>query len=269
MSDAEKPSTQGSRQGAVRGAIAREPWWRRARNSAPLRALQAHARRIQSSVAAHSTHKAFWLFRSGTWMVIVWILLLCLPIGGVILGYIRRPAPGTASINAGSSPLETSSGEKIPKPAAGKPVVPIPQGPPPTISSPTPSLITPEAPPPITTPASPLSPKSGTAPPATTAPAAPATPTSKPGFAAVTYPARHDKHFGGECSGQLTLNSSGLFFTCPGNSDEGIDVAVNQIDAVDDNGIRLFSGKKYHFTIQGMTKNSERALFADWLNRVR
>lgn len=271
MSDAEKPSVQGSRQGAASGTIPREPWWRRAWDAVPLQALRAQARRIQSSLAAHSTHKAFWLFRSGTWMVIVWILLICLPIGGVILGYIRRPAPGTASINAGTSPLETSSGEKIPKPPAGRPKLPESQAPPPTISSPTPAPISPEAPPPITPPASPLSPKSATTapPPPASIPATPAAPGSKPVFAAVTYPARHDRHFGEQCSGQLTLNSSGLFFTCPGNSGDGIDVAVNQIDGADDNGIRLFSGKKYHFTIQGMSKSGERQLFSDWLNRVR
>jgi hypothetical protein len=201
-------------------------------------------------------------------VVVVWILLLCLPIGGVILGYIRRPAPGTASINAGTSPLETSSGEKLPKPSPARPMLPVSQAPPPSISSPTPGPITPEGPPPITPPASPLAPKSALAPPPPTTPAMPAAPASRPGFAAVTYPARHDRHFGEECSGQLTLNSSGLFFTCPGNAD-GIDVAVNEIDAVDDNGIRLRSGKKYHFTIQGMSKSGARALFADWLSRVR
>jgi hypothetical protein len=85
----------------------------------------------------------------------------------------------------------------------------------------------------------------------------------------VTYPARHDKHFGSSCAGQLTLNTTGLVFSCPGDPESTIQVAANQIDSVDDNGIRLSSGKKYHFTISGMDKNAERALFADWLNRIR
>jgi len=85
----------------------------------------------------------------------------------------------------------------------------------------------------------------------------------------VTYPARHDKHFGAGCSGQLTLNSTALVFNCPGDPGSGFQLPINQIDAVDDNGIRLLSGKKYHFTIPGMNKSAEKALFTDWLNRVR
>ena len=85
----------------------------------------------------------------------------------------------------------------------------------------------------------------------------------------MTYPARHDKHFGGECSGQLTLNSTALVFHCPGDPGSSIQVAINQIAAVDDNGIRLTSGKKYHFTISGMNKSAEKALFSDWLSRIR
>lgn len=84
-----------------------------------------------------------------------------------------------------------------------------------------------------------------------------------------TYHARHDKRFGEGCSGQLTLNASGLEFSCPGESDESLRVAFNQIASVDDNGIKLSSGKKYHFTIQGMSKDGERALFRNWFNRAR
>jgi hypothetical protein len=101
-------------------------------------------------------------------------------------------------------------------------------------------------------------------------PAPPPAPSgAQPAFAAVSYPARHDKRFGDPCAGQLTLNGVGLYFNCPGNPDEGVNVAINQIDAVDDNGIRLLSGKKYHFTITGMSKGDERQLFSDWLSRVR
>ena len=84
-----------------------------------------------------------------------------------------------------------------------------------------------------------------------------------------TYPARHDKRFGEGCSGQLTLNANGLEFTCPGDPDETLRAAFNQIASVDDNGIKLASGKKYHFTIQGMSKDAQRALFRDWFNRAR
>ncbi len=144
-----------------------------------------------------------------------------------------------------------------------------PEAPPPSIVRPTPSPLAPVPPPSIATPQHAIAP----APPppvASIVPPSPAAPPSaKPAFPAVTYPARHDKHFGDSCAGQLTLNSGGLAFSCPGNPDSAIQVATNEIEAVDDNGVRLFSGKKYHFTIPGMNKNSEKGLFTDWLNRVR
>jgi hypothetical protein len=99
-------------------------------------------------------------------------------------------------------------------------------------------------------------------------PAPPVVTTNDP-YTPTTYPARHDKHFGDSCSGQLTLNSNELVFQCPEDPGAGIQVAINQIDSVDENGIRLSSGKKYHFSIPGMSKNSEQALFTGWLNRVR
>jgi hypothetical protein len=48
-----------------------------------------------------------------------------------------------------------------------------------------------------------------------------------------------------------------------------VEVAINEIGSVDENGIELMSGKKYHFSISGMTKGSEHKLFADWLRSVR
>lgn len=85
----------------------------------------------------------------------------------------------------------------------------------------------------------------------------------------MTYPARHDKRFGDGCSGQLTLNSNELVFQCPEDSRNSVQVAIDQIEAVDENGVRLTSGKKYHFSIPGMSKNSEQELFTGWLTRVR
>lgn len=84
-----------------------------------------------------------------------------------------------------------------------------------------------------------------------------------------TFPARHDRHFGEACSGQLTLDGTGLVFTCPDDPGENVQAPINQIASVDDNGIRLGSGKKYHFTIPGMSKEAERSLFTNWLNHVR
>jgi len=84
-----------------------------------------------------------------------------------------------------------------------------------------------------------------------------------------TFPARHDKRFGEECSGQLTLNATGLAFSCPDDSSETLRVTLNEIASADDNGIRLTSGKKYHFTIPGMSKDAAKALFRNWFNRLR
>jgi hypothetical protein len=100
-------------------------------------------------------------------------------------------------------------------------------------------------------------------------PAPPPVVTTSIPFNAITYPARHDKHFGEGCSGQLTLNSTGLTFSCPDDPDGTVQVAINDIGSVDENGIRLTSGKKYHFTIPGMTKSGEQQLFTGWLSRVR
>ena len=103
---------------------------------------------------------------------------------------------------------------------------------------------------------------------ATPSPAAPALST-KPVIPAMTYHARHDKVFGEGCAGQLILNSGGLVFDCPGDPHDSFQIALGEIGAVDDNGIRLVSGKKYHFSIRGMNKNGEEALFASWLHQVR
>ncbi len=85
----------------------------------------------------------------------------------------------------------------------------------------------------------------------------------------MVYSARHEKHFGESCSGQLTLNGNGLVFRCPDDPGGSFQVALADIESVDSNGIRLSSGKKYHFAIAGMTKDSEQQLFANWLQQIR
>lgn len=87
-------------------------------------------------------------------------------------------------------------------------------------------------------------------------------------FTPVVYPARHDKHFGG-CSGQLSLNAAGLNFNCASDPGDNIQVGLNEIGAVDENGIQTTSGKKYHFTISGMSKPGTQQLFSNWLHQVR
>jgi hypothetical protein len=106
----------------------------------------------------------------------------------------------------------------------------------------------------------------GPAPP--TQPAIPAT-GPRPPFSPLVYQARHDKHFGGGCAGQLTLSAAGLTFQCPDDPGANLQVALNEIGAVDENGVQLTSGKKYHFSISGMNKSAEQLLFTNWLHQVR
>ena len=85
----------------------------------------------------------------------------------------------------------------------------------------------------------------------------------------MVYSARHEKVFGEGCAGQLTLDTNGLVFRCPDDPRSSVQVALGDIEAVDANGVRLVSGKKYHFSIAGMGKSNAQQLFANWLSRVR
>jgi hypothetical protein len=214
-----------------------------------------------------------------SWFVIVSLVLVCIPIAAVLLGYLRRPASGGPETSSGSlfgdSPVAT---EAKPKPAAGKPFPPPSEEPapppvqiPPDTTQPAPG--NPQTAPALHNPAphNPAPPSLGTQAPAPIIPARPPVlPASPPPkVAPETYPARHDRHFGEGCSGRLTLDASGLVFSCPDDSEETLRVAFNQIASADDNGIKLTSGKKYHFTIAGMSKDAERSLFRNWLNRAR
>ena len=100
--------------------------------------------------------------------------------------------------------------------------------------------------------------------------AAPTQPTNtaKAPIAPMIYRARHDKRFGG-CLGQLKLSNAGLVFDCPSDPNDSFQVALNEIGAVDENGIRLLSGKKYHFSVSGMSRSAEENLFLNWLHQVR
>lgn len=209
------------------------------------------------------------------WPVKVMLLLLLIPIAGVTFGYLTRLKSGTgaAAGSEGGSSIGTLTHGTTAKPAPGKPLVQEPEPPPASPPPRVPAPAAPQRPPapagapqsaanvPLGVPAPPAAFKSAP-------PPVPAVATGTP-YPQVVYPARHDKHFGESCSGRLTLNSSGLQFDCPDDPGGGVQVAINQIGSVDENGIRLTSGKKYHFSIPGMTKISEQELFADWFNRVR
>lgn len=210
------------------------------------------------------------------WPLRVLLLLLLLPIAGVTIGYITRLKSGTGA-TVGSvvgNSIGTLTHGTTAKPAPGKPLVPVTEPPPPP--SPSRPVQAPAVPQHSPAPAAalqnpPTAPLGAPAPPVpfkNALPPAPAVTTGNP-YPPAVYPARHEKHFGDGCSGRLTLNSSGLQFDCPDDPGGAVQVAINQIGSVDENGIRLTSGKKYHFSIPGMTKISEQELFADWFNRVR
>ena len=249
-------------------------WWQRGKGL-----LQALRRRMMRRTTEssqdpkrgpHSTPS-----RLNLWLVIVLLVLLPVPIVGALLGYFSRPASRTdgpedgapAGISTDNAGQGTTS-----KPAPGKPLYPdmpavptssVPQVPAP--AAPRNPAAIPPPPPQATVPLRPSNP----APVVIPSPAPPPVVTTSIPFNAITYPARHEKHFGEGCSGQLTLNSSGLTFSCGDDPNGNVQVAINEIGSVDENGIRLTSGKKYHFTIPGMTKIGEQQLFTGWLSRVR
>ncbi len=200
-------------------------------------------------------------------------ILMVFPIAGVLFAYFTRSAPGKAGAANGSltaiSP-DGSTGQPIAKPDPGKPLVPVTQAAPVFKAPPPPPSASMEYPQTSVTPLNPPAPTPGVQsalPIPTSGGSAPVSGTKAP-FTPVSYPARHDKRFGDGCSGQLTLNSNELQFTCS-DPRGNVQVAINEIGSVDENGVRLTSGKKYHFSIEGMSKNSEQAMFSDWLSRVR
>jgi hypothetical protein len=207
--------------------------------------------------------------------VVVLVALLVFPLGAIIVGYITRPAPGTTGqAAAGFSAGSTDSGgaEKKTKPSAGKPMMPTSQAPPPVVMHQPPDVTLEPQPPAgmAAMPPRPLGPAPAVPTPAPNAPLS-ANPgvAAKPPYTPVMYTARHDKVFGEGCSGQLTLDGSGLAFQCSEDPRSSLRVALNDIESVDGNGIRLISGKKYHFSIAGMGKSNAEQLFSNWLSRVR
>lgn len=208
------------------------------------------------------------------------IFIACTVVFGVIVAfgairYIDLPTPpkNTSTVAKGKSFLGITPSATIPKPAPGKPFVATPQPHPNVIWNPPPPPPSQQQQP--TAAVAPQTPAATSAAPAATPRVAPAMPSQpaiavgKPAITPLVYQARHDKHFGGSCSGQLTLSSAGLFFHCADDPGASVQVALNQIGAVDENGIETLSGKKFHFSIPGMSKNAEQTLFANWLHQVR
>ncbi len=204
----------------------------------------------------------------------VLVLLIAVPLAGIIIWAGTRPNAMKRAASIGSAVRNPSSllaDASKTKPAPGKllapaeapaPLPPAPDWSHTSASNPQPAT----APPPIM--------QNGMASAVAPAPipgiaSQPPTVTVRPPFSPVAFNARHDKAFGGSCAGQLTLNNAGLNFVCNDDPHGSVQIAVNEISSADENGVRLNSGKKFHFTITGMNKPSEQALFSDWLNRIR
>jgi len=204
---------------------------------------------------------------------LLFVLALGFLIAVAIFCYVAIPrgVKQQSAVTRGKSLLGLSASSKA-KPAPGKPFVPVAEThlPIPTVWTPAPG----SQQQPAFANAPPMAPQTPTMPQAlpqvgSFAPAQPIIPGKTSSFTPVTYPARHDKRFGGSCAGELTLNATGLTFSCADDPGGSLQVALPEIGAVDENGIELVSGKKYHFSIAGMSKSAEQQVFAAWLHQVR
>ena len=260
MSDFDRSSYEQARKGVTASRGPRAGPWRR------WGTLAWHG---AAAAMGKVTRKEFLAGLRRRWPVVVVFALLVVPISAAILGYFSKPPAGAFS--PGSSSSTGLTGAAKPKPAAGRPFAAVTEPPP---VSPAPQITIPTAPQDAVIA---VAPRSLSSPPATASTAVPPPTAPPPGsnvvtkvpYAPVIYRARHDKVFGDACSGQLTLNSSELVFNCPDDPHGSLQVAIDEIGSVDGNGIRLMSGKKYHFSIEGMTKSGEEQLFVNWLTRVR
>jgi len=240
-----------------------------AESAAALRGATQRSSARQSSAGRLARSASIFMGRHV--LLIVFALLILFPIGGVIAGYMARPKADSAEqASEGVIGTTPDSSDKT-KPAPGRPFLAQSQEPPPVVMHhpPTATLEQQEAHS-MQIPARPLTPAPalpGSTPPSPTA-ALPAPAANQP-YTPTVYSARHDKVFGEGCSGQLTLDTTGLAFRCPDDPGGSVRVALGDIEAVDGNGVRLTSGKKYHFSIAGMGKSNAEQLFSEWLSRVR
>jgi hypothetical protein len=72
---------------------------------------------------------------------------------------------------------------------------------------------------------------------------------------------------GGCGEGILTLMNSGLEFACS-DGGKSFSFPFSLIAREDDDGFKLNSGKPYHFSIKGASKDQVRVLFAEWYGRA-
>jgi len=69
--------------------------------------------------------------------------------------------------------------------------------------------------------------------------------------------------------GALVIETSTVTFTCPRDSSKNVAVSARQVRDLDNNGIVVFQGEKYHFEIAGKQKQAVHQMFAMWLANAR
>jgi hypothetical protein len=70
------------------------------------------------------------------------------------------------------------------------------------------------------------------------------------------------------CKGNLFLGADQLVFTCTEDSSRSFTVGLRDIQGQDSDGIKLYSGEKYHFKLLS-AKEETPALFTEWVHRAR
>jgi hypothetical protein len=66
------------------------------------------------------------------------------------------------------------------------------------------------------------------------------------------------------CDGELVFTDKDFRFSCPSDS---FTVERNMVAKLDNNGVVLISGEKYHFEVAGYDKTGVHILFSEWLER--
>jgi hypothetical protein len=76
----------------------------------------------------------------------------------------------------------------------------------------------------------------------------------------------HTQQFGHDCRGVLTLGDTSLEFNLYSdrNLSQSFMFYKREIRSINKNGVKLLTGKKYHFDVPGMTKQQITQLFAEW-----
>jgi hypothetical protein len=85
----------------------------------------------------------------------------------------------------------------------------------------------------------------------------------------VRMSANRDGMSNGCKQGVLIFEVSRITFTCPTDGSKSLAASASEVKNIDGNGIQLLSKQKYHFDIQGNSKDKTRDLFAQWLENAR